>query len=98
MSKTIYYKDNHGNIIDNSDIEKAFRIVSGKCRFEDEQGYLNFLYGLFGKTVVAVASPCANEFLAVGAKNHAIKLYRDENKCSLSEAREAIERKISELF
>lgn len=98
MRKTIYYKDNHGNIIDNSDIEKAFRIVSGKYRFEDERGYLKFLYGLLGKTVMAVANPCVDEFLAAGAKMMAVKLYRDENGCSLSEARKAVEKKLSELF
>lgn len=98
MDKTLYYKNNRGDIIDSDKIEQAFYIVSGKHRYEDEPGYLRFLYKLLGKSIVAIAKPDVQSLLAGNSKIMAIKLYREENNCSLLDAKEAVEKMIAELF
>lgn len=97
MAKTIYYKNRKGQLLDNHDVERAFWVVSGHYCWEDEAGYLKFLYGLLGNPIVAVAHPTVEGLLASGSKVQAIKLYREQNECTLCEAKNAVERMISDL-
>lgn len=98
MDKIVYYKNRNGKLLDSRDVERAFWVVTGNYRFQDEVGYLKFLYDLLGKTIVSVANPTVESYIATGQSFHAIRLYRDQHGCSVSEAKRAVDDMIASMF
>lgn len=98
MEKIVYYKNRDGKLLNSHDVERAFWVVTGNYRWQDEVGYLKFLYDLLGKTIVAVANPSVEGFIAKGESFAAIRLYRDQHGCSLTEAKQAVDDMIAAMF
>lgn len=96
QKKKIYYRSFNGDVWDIYDIEKAFYISTGKRAFLCESEFLRFLSDCFGRSIESYFSPSVLGLVKTGEKVKAILLYRDENGCSISEAKKAVEIMCSE--
>ena len=92
----LYYKKSDGNWITQYEIETAFYLSAGISRFSNEKKFLCWLYPLLGKTIVCVKRSddpeLVTELLKSKQKYSAITVYKAINRCTLKEARDAIER------
>lgn len=88
----VYYLGyNHDNLITSSDLERAFFIVTGKYREDDEKGFWKFRERCFGRSIKETISPSIEWFLENGYVVAAVKYYRDMNNCTLMDAKKAID-------
>lgn len=85
----LYYKTSDGRVIENCDVENAYYIATGKRRCNDEIGYSKFLYRTLGKSIVGVVNPKDDEVMKDGFIK-AVKKYREDHGCSLTEAHQAV--------
>ena len=97
QKKKIYYRSFNGDMLDIYDIEKAFYISTGKRAFLFESEFLRFLSDCFGRSIKSYCSPSVRELVEMGEKVKAISLYRDENECSLLDAKKAVDIMCSEF-
>ena len=74
-----------------SDLERAFRIVTGKRAEENEAEYNGFRDGLFTTgAILEKTYPTVKELVDQGFCVLATKLYRDQHKTTLAEAHKAV--------
>ncbi len=97
MNKHIFYQTYDGKIIEREDIEDAFYIATGKHAETHEGEFIRFLNDCFGKSVESYAHYTPDDLIKKGYNVMAMRLYREENKCTLKEAVEEV-RKHSENF
>ena len=100
----VMFRGKNGEIFTQNDIENAFSLMTGK--FHDRYGtgkesnhgeYCRFLNNLFGNGISEWFVPTVDDLIMDNRKVLAIKLYHDENKCSFSEAKDFVEKRIKEL-
>ena len=89
---SVYYKTTKGAIIRDCDLEQAFLIVTGSYRYKSEKNYLLWLKSVWGNYIISAHN--ANELsvenlLRDGQKLLAIRVYSDQNNCTLAEAHRA---------
>lgn len=90
----MWYFNKFGKLISSDEVERAFRIVTGKMKYNNEREYISFLNSIWGKYIISVAeNVTVKKLLDLDMKIQAIKQYRDENKCTLVEAKEYIDKK-----
>ena len=98
MKMNLYYKLANGNWVDRYDIEMAFYISTGAKYATDGKKFVYWLFPLLGESILAVKKADDPELIAElsksGQKIRAMKVYKDLHNCTLTEAREAIERMI----
>lgn len=74
-----------------SDLERAFLIVTGKRAEENEAEYNGFRDGLFTTGALSEKTyPTVEELVAMDRCVLATKLYRDQNKTTLAEAHKVV--------
>ena len=91
-------------IYSHSDIECAFYLVTGKkheysFRIDGKTNhgeYCRFLNGLFGTSISEWFVPTVDSLIESGHRVLAIKLYRDENGCTLKEAHDYVDKRIKD--
>ena len=92
----LYYKKADGNWITQYEIEAAFYLSTGIHRFSNEKKFLRWLYPLLGKIIICAKRSddpeLVTELLKSKQKYSAITVYKAINRCTLKEARDAIER------
>ena len=92
----LYYKKADGSWITQYEIETAFYLNTGIHRFSNEKKFLRWLYPLLGKIIICVKRSddpeLVAELLKSKQKYSAITVYKAINRCTLKEARDAIER------
>ena len=100
----VMFRGKTGEIFTQNDIENAFSLMTGKVhdRYgtgkESNHGeYCRFLDSLFGKSISEWFVPTVDDLIMDNRKVLAIKLYHDENKCSFSEAKDYVEKRIVKL-
>lgn len=93
----LYYKLRDGFWVRRYSIESAFEIAKGKTHYSHEREFLRWLHSLLGKSIIAVKRSddptLVDELLANDQKVLACAAYRDCHGCTLTEAKEAIDRK-----
>ena len=94
----LYYKLANGNWVSRYDIEMAFYISTGAKYATDGKKFVYWLFPLLGESILAVKKADDPELIAELLKSRqkirAMKVYKDLHNCTLTEAREAIERMI----
>lgn len=93
----LFYKLRSGAIVETYEIERAFMITTGKYRFEDEVGYLRWLYATLGKSIVKVYNLTNDPWLSEGIIR-GVKKYRDDRQCTLKEAHDFIHGYMNKIF
>ena len=92
----LYYKKPDGSWINKYEIETAFYLGTGVHRFSNEKKFLRWLYPLLGKIIICAKRSddpeLVTELLKSKQKYSAITVYKNANRCTLKEARDAIER------
>ena len=92
----LYYKKADGTWITQYEIETAFYLSTGVHRFSNEKKFLRWLYPLVGKIIICAKRSddpgLVAELLKSKQKYSAITVYKNINRCTLKEARDAIER------
>ena len=92
----LYYKLANGNWVDRYDIETAFYINTRAQYADDSKKFVRWLFPVLGESIIAVKKAddpeLITELLKSRQKVSAMKVYRDIHDCTLTEAREAIER------
>ena len=92
----LYYKKADGSWITQYEIETAFYLSTGIHRFSNEKKFLRWLYPLLGKIIICAKRSddpeLVTELLKSKQKYSAITVYKAINRCTLKEARDAIER------
>lgn len=91
MKKTVYYVGADGNLYSERDMKLAFYLVSGKNAEANTREYLLFLRRRFGKSINSYIAPDVETLLLMGEKIKAVQLYRQNNGCSLYEAKHAVD-------
>ena len=96
MKMNIYYKLANGNWVSRYDIEMAFYISTGAKYATDGKKFVCWLFPLLGESILAVKKADDPELIAELLKSRqkirAMKVYKDLHNCTLTEARDAIER------
>ena len=96
--KNLYYKLANGDWVDRYDIETAFCISTGAKYTADSKKFICWLFPLLGESILAVKKgddpELITELLKSKQKIRAIKVYKDLHDCTLTDAREAIERRM----
>lgn len=102
---TIFYQDQNGIIFDSSEVRHAFRTLTGRKDLEFDRHkdkdvntaeYVQFLDKLLTDRKAYVIKPTVELLLSTGKTISAYRLYMDENKCSLKEARDAVQKRMKE--
>ena len=92
----LYYKKADGTWITQYEIETAFYLNTGVHRFSNEKKFLRWLYPMLGKIIICAKRSddpeLVTELLKSKQKYSAITAYKNANRCTLKEARDAIER------
>lgn len=88
----IFYFGTNGRVYDEQDVERAFYIATGMYKDEHKLEYYEFLKSILGVSIGAVKTASVEELVEHGCNVKAIKLYREENGCSLREAKSAVEK------
>lgn len=91
----LYYKLCNGDWVTDYAIETAFLITQGKPRQGNESQFLDWLESNLNKTIVQVSNSTNHDIfdyaIAKGNKLMAMTLYRDQNNCTLAEAKDVVE-------
>lgn len=103
--KVVKYRMYDGTVLTMEDIKKAFHVMTGmKYEYDwftksytNEKEYINFLDGLFGKTIQEYYVEDVDTLIMNGERLRAIAEYRAEQKCSLAEAKEYVDLRTIEL-
>lgn len=92
----LYYKLANGNWVSRYDIEMAFYISTGAKYTTDGKEFVRWLFPLLGESILAVEKAdnpeLITELLKSRQKIMAMRVYRDLHDCTLTEAREAIDK------
>lgn len=86
----VFYEGYNGVIYEKDEVARAFYLSTGISP-ENEPEFMKWLYKVFGKSIKCAFSSSPRELFDKGRRVLAIKLYREENNCSLIEARKAID-------
>lgn len=90
MAEINFYINSQGNIFDERRLEDAFLVVTGKERMTHEASYRKFRNRLSRETGLKEFHTTVEELIRRKESLYACKLYRAEHKCSLMEARNAV--------
>ncbi len=77
-------------------MERAFYISTGYDPYNHEGKFLKFLFDCFGKSIQYYCTPSVQDLVNMGEKVKAIKMYREENNCTLVEAKNAVDNMCSD--
>lgn len=92
---SLYYKLANGNWVHEHALDEAFLISEGKTHFGNEIAFLDWLDSLLNITLLEVKADTDptlfEEAIASENKLLAIKLYRYQHNCTLSEAKDVVE-------
>ena len=90
----LYYTLRNGNIVSEYDVHKAFEICTGETYQHDSKAYSKWLYSMLGKSITKVVNETEINIEQLIKANNiiaAVRIYRDQHKCTLREAKEAID-------
>ena len=96
MKYAIYYIGFNDRVYSQENIEDAFYLATGKTADSHRSEFIKYLNDCFGKSISGYFPATVENLLAHGCKVRAIALYRKEHACSILEAREAIEKLITQ--
>lgn len=100
MMKKVVYTLKNGAIADRKDFEKAYLLMTGEdvhTTDATESKFLKFLWNSFGKSIASYKSYNVDELIQNGMRVFAIKLYKEINHCTMTEAYNYIKKRRAEL-
>lgn len=86
----MFYKTAYGSYIERSSVESSFLISTGEFASENPGNFMRYLNSIWGKYIIEACNPTIEELIINNQEVSAIKKYKEDNKCSLTEAREAV--------
>ena len=88
--KNVFYEGYNGFVYERDELAKAFYLATGISE-NNEAEFMKWLNGVFGKSIKRSFRGTPRELFNMGYKVKAVKLYRDENECSLTDAKKIID-------
>ena len=91
----LYYQLRNGNILPEYDFHKAYEITTGKIYRYDSVEYSKWLFSLLGNPIVKAMNEWEidiQQFIKGNNIVAAVRLYREQHRCSLREAKEAVDK------
>lgn len=83
----MFYKTIYGHYLEKSDVERSFLITTGEFASHNPVGFMHYLSSIWGKYIVETCNPTIKDLITHDNKILAIKKYREDNDCSLMEAK-----------
>lgn len=96
MRSYVYYNSYDRRVFSQEDIERAFYITTGKYADMHRGEYLRYLNDCFGKSISGYFPGTVEYLIDHDCKIKAIIQYRREHACSVSEAKDAVEKLIAQ--
>ena len=88
--KNVFYEGYNGSVYERDELEKAFYLATG-ISAKNEAAFMKWLNVVFGKSIKRAFRGTPRELFNMGYRVKAIKLYRDENECSLVDAKKIVD-------
>lgn len=87
----MFYKTIYGHYLEKSDVERAFLVTTGSFASYDTIEFMRYLNNIWGKYIVEACNPTVEELVSHDQKILAIKKYKEDNNCSLVDARNFVD-------
>lgn len=88
----VFYRTYDGDILTSEDLEKSFYIITGLKHFDYPEKFWKFREKCFGKSIKETIPSDIEYLCKEGYRLYAIKLFREQNNCSLMDAKNIIDK------
>ena len=85
-----YYKTVTGSYLESSEVEHSFKISTGLNIDGNMAEFMKYLNSIWGKYIVEACHPTIDDLIKIDQRVLAIRKYREDNNCSLIDARNYI--------
>ena len=87
----MFYKTIYGRYLEKSAVERAFLVTTGSFAPDNTIEFMRYLNSIWGKYIVEACNPTVEELVSHDQKILAIKKYKEDNNCSLVDARNFVD-------